>query len=258
MKKRMILLLVIVSLAAMFGCAEKKQEALPPLKTTSETQKANLTKRQKEILADNDLPTEYNELSLSQKNAIKAIEEMLVYLENKYEIPFEYKEYIAPFGVEQEQLLAYPASGEYTRKCVTVTTTKQGYQDDYIAAACTDLFAAYLEQGVKGLCPGIKVKVYPKITRMDLEEIPKDEKDFDGNVGSSVVLFADDASCTQENFNQLKMDFENWMQQHELYGIVRMLLVKQDAMQQVTEYNFTDYLTEEHYLLDLELSVQPR
>lgn len=256
MKKRIALVLVIAILAGMCGCSVKGQEIRTASEQISETPEAVLTERQKKILEDNDLPTEYYELSISQKSAINAIEEMLTYLENKYEISFEYKEYIAPSGTEPEQLIACPAVGEYTHKYVTVTATKQGYQDDYIAVASTELFSSYLAQSMEELCPGIEVKVYSKITRMDLEAVPKDKKEFDGNVGSSVLLFADAASCTEDAFRQLKLDLESWMQQHELYGMVRMILLKQDAMQHVNDYNYADYLTEEYCSLDLDLSVQ--
>ncbi len=43
-----------------------------------------LNERQKEILVARGLPTEYDELTSSQKKVIVAIEEMLVHAENKY------------------------------------------------------------------------------------------------------------------------------------------------------------------------------
>lgn len=57
---------------------------------STEKKKYELNERQIEILESEGLPGNYSELNSTQKKAIKEIEELLVVLENKYNIKFIY------------------------------------------------------------------------------------------------------------------------------------------------------------------------
>lgn len=251
MKKWICILTAMVLLAGMCSCSGKEQGS-----PKNPTQTVVLTERQKKILTDNGLSPEYDELTTSQQSAIDAIEKMLVYLENKYGLAFSYEAYLAPFAMEQEQLMAYPSAGPNQSDCVTVTTTKDGYHDDYVAVASTDLFASYVANGLSELHPGIVVQVYPQITKTYLEMVPERETELDGNVESSLVIFVDANTCSESEFQELQSNFENWMRQHELYGIVRLLRLKEDTIQYLTKYNYVDYLGSEYCDSDLNFSIQ--
>lgn len=104
-----------------------------------------LNDRQKDILIKENLPTEYEELTLNQKIAIEAMEDMFVYLDNHYpDEEFEYAGYIAPSSIETEQLLV---DSQYGR--VTVFRETEGeekvYSDDYREVKASDVYASVID-----------------------------------------------------------------------------------------------------------------
>ena len=88
MKKHFGFGLIVSLLILMMGvCGCTMNNSDLPNNTESEV---SLSQRQKDILAEQGLSTEYTELSASQQKAIVAIEEMLVYVEKKYNTSFSY------------------------------------------------------------------------------------------------------------------------------------------------------------------------
>ena len=61
-----------------------------------------LTERQISILNENGLPTDYNQLTDTQKNDIAAIEAMLVHLENTYNVKAEYVSFLQGSSINDE------------------------------------------------------------------------------------------------------------------------------------------------------------
>ncbi|MCF0109031.1 MAG: hypothetical protein HUJ57_02905, partial [Erysipelotrichaceae bacterium] len=57
-----------------------------------------LTQRQKDILAEQGLPTDYEKLTTSQKGAISAIEDLLSYLEETHNEEFTFSGRYWPTG----------------------------------------------------------------------------------------------------------------------------------------------------------------
>lgn len=64
--------------------------------STNMKENVTLNDRQIDILLSEDLPTEWNKLTPNQQKSIQAIEEMLEYLENKYDKEFIYAGYKLP------------------------------------------------------------------------------------------------------------------------------------------------------------------
>lgn len=100
------------------GCGTEKNEEIDS--------KITLNERQKSILAEKELPTDYEELNITQKAAIVAIEEMLEAIETKYDMEFCYAGYIEASVLEPETLIAYPAGGTASIDSFSVIRSSDG------------------------------------------------------------------------------------------------------------------------------------
>lgn len=178
---------------------------------------SKLNERQMQILEESGLPTDYEELTLGQKSDIEAIEEMLVYLEEKYEIPFAYDGYGTASMFDDERLLAKPLEGEVTD---TVEVTRQWngkknayeYEDNYETFLAQPLYQQAMEEYfAQHLEPGT-YKVFVRVSRMDKEYDPD-------NVLSCAVascsLFIDEAACRDGiTLDKLAEDYSQWILQY--------------------------------------------
>ncbi len=211
--------------------------------------KVFLNQRQKDILAEEGLSTEYTELLTSQKTAIVAIEEMLSYAEEKYNTSFSYAGYGAPSFLEREYMRAFPTSGDKETDCFTITKTDTGYVDDYINVAANAVFVSYVCDGIKTILPDTEVKVYAEITKTSLDEVPTADTDLQGKIESSLMVFIDGAALSEQDFRDFKTDFNEYLTGQQLYGTAQLILLKEDQLVYLTKYNYTDYLSEEYYTL---------
>ncbi|MDE6952560.1 MAG: hypothetical protein K2P09_01965 [Erysipelotrichales bacterium] len=213
----------------------------------SKAPKVILNERQKEILFKEGLSTNYEELELSQQMAIVAIEDMLKYVENKYDIPFKYSGYIAASPLEPEQLKAYPVLKDKVGDRITVTKTDEGYEDDYISIASNDIYTSYILTGIQDLIPETMIKVYTEITKTSLLKVPEDGKDFDGTTEAAIFVFIDGATCSEDDFLNLINNCKSYLSNHNLYSLVQFIRMKEDMIKFVTGSNFDNYLSEEYF-----------
>jgi len=238
-----IIFVLIILLIGVFGCMMNN----PDLSNNTET-KVSLNERQKSILAEYGLPTEYDELLLSQKTAIVAIEEMLCYAEEKYDISFSYAGYIAASPLEKEHMIAFPTSGNKWSDSFTITNNGDNYEDDYINVAINEEFTSYLCDNIKSFAPDAEVRVFPKITKTYFHELPSGDINYDGMVESSQCVFIDESTFNEEDLSKFHDQFTEFMQEHKLYGITQIILLKEGRIEYLTKYNYTDYLFDEHHI----------
>ena len=118
MRKKSALFLICCFIICLVGCGVK-------IKTehSQKNSQVELTSRQKKILKEAGLSTNYDDLLSSQRIAIKRIEELYKYLDSEYDEEFIYEGYIAPNSLQDEQLIVYP-QGLTESDIVTVTVSK--------------------------------------------------------------------------------------------------------------------------------------
>ena len=184
MKRIIILVTFCIIIVSMFyGCSLLANES----NTESNTKESYmLNERQKGILNKEGLPTDYNELSLTKKIAIEAIEDMFQYLDRQYpNEKFEYAGYISQSSLESEQLIVYSPYGK-----VTVYRDNAGdshtYKDDYCEAKASDQYATvvndYLSNSVNEDDYIVSVNVGKINSEFDRESIIK-------NCDASTTIF---------------------------------------------------------------------
>ena len=174
---------------------------------------SKLNERQMQILEESGLPTDYEELTLGQKSAIEAIEEMLVYLEEKYEIPFAYDGYGTASMFDDERLLAKPLEGEVAD---TVEVTREWndkknayeYEDNYETFLAAPLYQQALDAYLSEHLEAGSYKVYATVSRVE----GKYEKDALGSCSATISLFLDASVCPdEETLDKLAGDFGAWI-----------------------------------------------
>lgn len=113
-----------------------------------------LNDRQVGILKEEGLPTSYEDLNISQKNAIVAIEDMLQYLDKKYEIRFLYGgSYTPSVGVETDSITAFAEGDNDSSNIITVyrdfESSEYIYDDDYEEILASYDYIKILEEFIK-------------------------------------------------------------------------------------------------------------
>lgn len=245
MKKRYgfgLIAALLILIIGICGCAANHADP-----TDEKEPEVTLSERQKDILAEQGLPTEYDALRPHQQRAIVAIEEMLLYAEDKYDLPFSYAGYTEAGPMEKEHMRAYPTSGHMAVDSFTITKTEARYEDDFVAVASSPYFASYVRENLKSFLPNSEVKVYAEITDTSLTEVPTAETVFDDKVASSLCIFVDGATCTVEDFESFKLQYADFMRQHRLYGMTQVILLKEGNLIYLSEFNYTDYLSADYF-----------
>ncbi len=199
MKKILFLFLVLFLCACKENVSSDVKDGV-----LEEKEEYVLNERQKEILRKEGLPTEYEELTLSQKAAIEAIENLLVYLEEKYEDTFSYSGYVAQSTVEEEHLIAECSQG-------TVTVYRRyvdggwSYEDDYAEVCAVPKYKELIDERVSQYFASGTYKVFVMVNRMTSEtQIP-----FLGASGTSYIFV--DESVGKEKFDEFVSEYTEWI-----------------------------------------------
>lgn len=215
--------------------------AAAPQTDTEESAATVLTERQKDILTQEGLPTNYDDLSLLQKSAITAIGDMLDYIENKYSHQFMYLGYVAAGPLEKEHLDVYPV-GKSSRDVVTVYRDYVGgeyvYSDNYPLLEANTLYQEAMESFFNSYA-GVEYKAYVNVT--------SSEEDAAANSIISVssasnYVFVNSQTCNEIFFSSIVDDFSSWIVKEskgQATSSTTLLLVNSD-LAKITKYNYTD------------------
>ena len=125
-----------------------------------------LNERQCEILASKNLPTKWGKLSFTQREAIAAIEEMLQYVEAKYNKKFCYNGYTAKnalFG-DEEALFTYAEGDDPATSTFSVERTEDGFTDGYAWVTQAPIVQADIEKRFGKIFAGETYKIFAEIT----------------------------------------------------------------------------------------------
>lgn len=216
-KPTLISILVLAALLlTMLGCQPigtpaASHTAAPSGAETEET--ALLTERQIRILEEQGLPTSYEALSLTQKAAIEAIEEMLCYLEQRYDDQFTYSGYVANSGVEQEHLYAVSEAYSNLGLVTVYRSYKDGsytYSDNYSSLLAKPLYEEALNDWIAQSIPEEAFIVFSELSSAD--DDPQKERILSQASAASYILISEEA-CTKEALGALVDRFGPWIKE---------------------------------------------
>lgn len=229
--------------------------------STSQTENINesLNDWQKKVLEAQGLPTEYDELDVSQKIAIRRMYEMKKYLDDKYGMEFEYAGYIPAGLMEKEQFFAYSKElgTDGGRNYVTVRTNDKGeFTDDYVSATLRDKFEKMYNDFVQDYFRSDKAVVFISHFECDYEDISEmNDVFYDCKIHGQNQIFISDELCNAEKFKHFTVDYYKWLYQKGIYGNTRITVIYDRDFDSITFDNYTDFYDDNQMEFDIGLFV---
>ena len=218
-------------------------EATEDSSIVSQYYSSDLNARQKQILLEMELPTDYNKLNHSQRIAIQRIEVMLKYLEDKYGMEFSYAGYVPAGLMESEYLIAYPtAEGSGDGANIVIVepdgdTFKDNYANkeirEYYEKLCTDFVNRYFQS------EQAKVIFYGFSTSMTASDEITDEC-FHYKISTNTLFFVSDTICDEEQMREFAETMKLWFEVYEIKSRARVSLIYGDVTD-ITSDNIADY-----------------
>lgn len=247
-KKLQIMFMLAMFAIAEMGCNLSESESHD--NQEGEIVNIELTERQIALLKEMGLPTDYEELSLNQKSAIESIEDLLCYLEDKYEQPFTYVGYIAGDALENEHLVAYPSDGspdDEIKVYRTYVNKVYRYEDNYATVLAKPFFEERINEFVSENINILNKKVFCKVTLAN-ENVTK-ENVF-GNVAGSVYIFLDEAYCTQEEYQIFLDKCERFLSENSsgMPYSIWVTRTEEIYLQTINKENFENKLSEDIHI----------
>ena len=246
MLKKSVLILLAALLLLLAGCWwEGPPERPTQGATVPETQKYTLTERQIRILKENGLPTVYKNLTLMQKSAIAAIEDMLCYLEGQYEDHFTYTGYVADSPVEREHLLALSEAYPNCGQVIVYRGYENGaftYRDNYSTLAAKLLYEEAINDWICQTLPNEKFIVFSDVSYADAS--PQKELILSQASAASYILISEEV-CTEEELKALVEDFGPWIQEQSrqtVPNVTLFYLASPEIMALATNDTYEDLL----------------
>lgn len=250
-KKALLLTAILAVGVITCGCAVKNPSSQNANEIFHMADSSKLNDRQKEILTQLGLSTDYSELTSTQQRGIMAIEEMLEGVEEKYGIEFAYAGYTSGTSLssplEGEELFAYPADGDKETQTFSVTRNEDGtFSDTYPNIASIELFSEYISEPIAEYFGTNSFKAYPQVNLYGLDTIPEANSDFDGSTYVSLSLFIDGAQCSEDQFETAAQEFEAWMNEHEITGTMTCYLLKEGVFDELPKTYDKKYCGDEY------------
>ena len=254
LKRIYILLLSAVLIIGGSGCELNNSEIV------KEEQAAHdeWLRWRKEFLAEQELPTEYSQLSDSQKTSVKAIYEMIMYLQDKYGIEFEYTGYVRPQILEDEYLTAIPKGGNEKTDTVTVTRQDDGtLTDDYPNIAVRPYYEQMITDYIEDYFGSDKIRVFSRIFNTTIENVSNiSEESIIGNViGNSTVFISNDI-CNENEIEEFASLFAKWMQKNNFVSDTQFMLLYNPDIEELNPNKYSDYYSKNNIKIRLTCSVE--
>lgn len=252
--KRIIILIavLIITVTAISSCEKDEFQNI--------SQPQVLNEWQKNLLMQEGLPTEFEELDFSQQQAIMRMYEMKKYLDDKYDMNFEYVGYIPAEFMEREQFFAYPKNfgTDSGRNIVTVETDENGdFKDDYkppflreyVEQEMRDFVSEYADKNNLGDTALFISQVFPT----EFNHINQIQKQADGTddfcweFSCSATCFVHEDRCSKTELEELGRAFAEWDNERHIMAQMRFQLFNQDDIEKINASNMADYYVDENY-----------
>lgn len=204
---------------------------------------SDLNERQKKILEQMELPTEYEELNYKQQHAIRRIEIMLRYLEYKYNMEFSYAGYVPAGLMESEHLTAYPTADGTGDGANFVTVKPDGktFKDNYASKEICEYYESLCTAFVKDYFQSEQAVFIDCRFSTSLNNISEvtDEK-FHYKASTETSIFVSDTICDEEQIKAFAEAIKSWFEEHEIISSSRVSLIFGDVTS-ITIDNIADY-----------------
>lgn len=234
---------VILLLFSCASCGQKAEESSSSFEIVY-SDDYQLNNRQKQILEQMELPSDYEQLNYTQQHAIKRIEIMLCYLEEKYGIEFSYAGYVPAGAMESEHLTAYPTadgSGDGAN-LVTVKPDGDTFKDNYASKEIREYYESLCTAFVREYFQSEQAIVlnYRFSTSLnDLSEVT--DENFQYKLSTETLVFVSDTICDEERMRKFAEEMKLWFEEHEIISNSRVSLIRDNDVTGITRDKIADY-----------------
>lgn len=126
--------------------------------------------------------------------------------------------------------------------------------DAVITRLTNEMLSQHASSYAKDILHTENVNAYFETTVSSLDSIPTKLSDVCGKVEGNLTIFTEEAIDSEE-LSSVFDTYKRWLLQNELYGCVRLVLLQPDTIQNITEDNYSDYLSDEYYITKEEFTV---
>ena len=212
---------------------------------------------QKEIMLETGLPADYSALTDTQKSAVTLIEDMLTWLEGKYQQNFCYVSYAPGDAIEQEHLKVYPEQGDESDIVTVYRSYENGlywYEDDYGDILMRPAYEEQVRTFVEQYLPSEGIKIYSEIKSGGSGAA--DEGAVLNEVSAATDIFMDDALCS-EQYETFLEAVPDWLTEN-CQGVpagIYLRMTESEAWQQIDRSNYEDKIREDIYTEEAECAI---
>lgn len=226
-----------------FSCAcSRNPKGNGSMNSTPEEVDVVLTQRQKDILEQMQLPKDYDELTAIQKSAIMAIEDMLSYLENKYNDTFSYTGYYETSSAAEEHLTAECSVGEVTvfRSYIDGEYT---YSDNYKVISSGPRYSEAISDYIGKSFSSGTYKVFAVVNSLD-----DSEKDLLRAASATIYVFFDH-SVIESTYEGFVYRYSEWLREQsgQHATVTKFFLLRDDGLDDIYDFNYEDMILEPIY-----------
>ena len=253
LKNRTIVYLVGIMLLCLLLSGCKPSENIDAATETEKPEAMEvsivLNERQKAILEEEGLPTDYNSLTLTQKNAIVSIEDMLQYLENKYDMEFGYYGYVQSGWMDREHLIAIPPEGVSDYAVTVYRDYENGeyiYSDDFLTVLAHPVYTEAMQNYFAGQMKAGTFKVFTDYLSGEISENPDN---ILKSVSGVVHVALNSSEYSENSLRGYAEAFAAWYMENSVDNPVTLaiMLVPEDLFKQLGETNYENSLNPDTY-----------
>ena len=213
--------------------------------------------QQKEIMRETGLPADYSALTDTQKSAVTSIEDMLTWMEGKYQQKFCYVSYAPGDAIEQEHLKVYPEQGDESDIVTVYRTYENGlyrYEDDYGAILMRPAYEEQVRAFAEQYLPAEGIKIYTEIKNGGSSAA--DAEPVLNEVSAVTYIFMDDALCS-EQYETFLEAVPDWLIEN-CQGVpagLYLRMTESEAWLQIDRSDYEDKLREDVYTKEAECAI---
>ena len=213
--------------------------------------------QQKEIMRETGLSGDYSALTDTQKSAVTSIEDMLTWMEGKYQQKFCYVSYAPGDAIEQEHLKVYPEQGDESDIVTVYRTYENGlyrYEDDYGAILMRPVYEEQVRAFAEQYLPAEGIKIYTEIKNGGSSAA--DAEPVLNEVSAVTYIFMDDALCS-EQYETFLEAVPDWLTEN-CQGVpagLYLRMTESEAWLQIDRSDYEDKLREDVYTKEAECAI---
>lgn len=243
MKKLTALLTIAIIASTCITSCESKKESGHKWENLD-----TLNEWQMNLLEAQELPTDIDKLTPTQKRSIQHIYEMITYLNVKYDEEFVYAGYIEPGLMQEEELYAYSLSDK-KKRTVTVKVDSNGdLTDDYKSRSVSDYCEELIDNWIYSYLGTDDYRYYSRVNACHIEMSEIENENFQWKYGASNIIFIKMDEYDFDELEKIAVNYAEFLYDHQISGTHRINVMRDWPDYEVNQNYCADWYDEVEYI----------